>query len=86
MSIRLIGKADRVVLRNTLNEYGKRTDGTMILICTGMAPGSGPGAISVHVVWNREQYNTLSCVVRKSVFGVSDLVQHKPGCTTLEDS
>ena len=27
----------------------------------------------------------LSLVVRKPVFGVSDLVQHKPGCTATED-
>ena len=24
--------------------------------------------------------------MRKSVFGVSDMVQHKPGCTTTEDA
>ena len=28
----------------------------------------------------------MSLVVRKPVFGVSDQVQHKPGCTTTEDS
>ena len=27
----------------------------------------------------------LGLVVRKPVFGVSDLVQHKPGCTATED-
>ena len=27
----------------------------------------------------------MSLVVRKPVFGVSDLVQHKTGCTTIED-
>ena len=27
----------------------------------------------------------MSLVVRKPVFGVSDLVQHKPGCTATED-
>ena len=28
----------------------------------------------------------LSLVVRKAVFGVSDLVRHKPGCAITEDS
>ena len=28
----------------------------------------------------------MSLVVRKPVFGVSDQVRHKPGCTTTEDS
>ena len=28
----------------------------------------------------------LSLVVRKPVFGVSDHVRHKPGCTTMEDT
>ena len=27
----------------------------------------------------------MSLVVRKPVFGVSDLVQHKPGCAVTED-
>ena len=27
----------------------------------------------------------MSLVVRKPVFGVSDQVRHKPGCTTTED-
>ena len=27
----------------------------------------------------------LSLVVRKPVFGISDLVRHKPGCTATED-
>ena len=27
----------------------------------------------------------MSLVVRKPVFGVSDLVRHKPGCTATED-
>ena len=27
----------------------------------------------------------LSLVVRKPVFGVSDQVRHKPGCTATED-
>ena len=27
----------------------------------------------------------MSLVVRKTVFGVSDLVGHKPGCTAIED-
>ena len=30
-------------------------------------------------------YNILSLDVRKPVFGVSDLVRHKPGCTVTED-
>ena len=28
----------------------------------------------------------MSLVVRKLVFGVSDQVSHKPGCTATEDS
>ena len=27
----------------------------------------------------------MSLVVRKPVYGVSDLVRHKPGCTVMED-
>ena len=27
----------------------------------------------------------MNLVVRKTVFGVSDHVQHKPGCTVTED-
>ena len=30
-------------------------------------------------------YLYMSLVVRKPVFGVSDQVRHKPGCTTTED-
>ena len=30
--------------------------------------------------------NDLSLVVRKPVFGVSDLVRQKPGCAVTEDS
>ena len=30
-------------------------------------------------------YHNLSLVVRKPVFGVSDQVRHKPGCTASED-
>ena len=30
--------------------------------------------------------SNLSLVVRKRVFGVSDLVRHKPGCTVTEKS
>ena len=30
-------------------------------------------------------YNDWKLVVRKPVFGVSDKVRHKPGCTTTED-
>ena len=36
---------------------------------------------SIHVI--RAFY--MSLVVRKPVFGVSDQVQHKPGCTASED-
>ena len=39
--------------------------------------------------WNREiSDNTtgnMSLVVRKPVFGVSDQVPHKPGCTATQD-
>ena len=36
------------------------------------------------VIMHQFIYN-LSLVVRKPVFGVSDQVRHKPGCTTIED-
>ena len=29
--------------------------------------------------------SNMSLVVRKPVFGVSDQIRHKPGCTTTED-
>ena len=32
-----------------------------------------------------DMYNNMSLVLRKPVFGVSDLVRHKPGCTVTED-
>ena len=32
-----------------------------------------------------EAEDHLSLVVRKPVFGVSDLVRHKPGCTATQD-
>ena len=36
--------------------------------------------------WSRWTSHTyMSLVVRKMVFGASDVVQHKPGCTTKED-
>ena len=34
---------------------------------------------------DEEEENYLSLVVRKPVFGVSDQVPHKPGCTSTED-
>ena len=33
-----------------------------------------------------EVSDQMSLVVRKPIFGVSDQVLHKPGCTTTEDS
>ena len=33
----------------------------------------------------QQYYGQLSLVVRKPVFGVSDQVRHKPGCTTSQD-
>ena len=33
----------------------------------------------------KEALSHLSLIVRKPVFGVSDLVRHKSGCTVLED-
>ena len=33
----------------------------------------------------REGLNYMSLVLRKPVFGVSDQVRHKPGCTTTEN-
>ena len=35
---------------------------------------------------NDSGYCDMSLVVRKPVFGVSDQVQHKPGCAVTEDS
>ena len=32
-----------------------------------------------------ENHSNMSLVVRKPVFGVSDQVRHKPGCTVTED-
>ena len=31
------------------------------------------------------KFNDMNLVVRKPVFGVSDQVRHKPGCTATED-
>ena len=33
----------------------------------------------------KRQMNHLSLVMREPVFGVSDQVPHKPGCTATED-
>ena len=33
----------------------------------------------------KPQFYYMSLVVRKPVFGVSDQVRHKPGCTVTED-
>ena len=30
--------------------------------------------------------NNLSCITRKTVFGVSDQARHRPDCTTTGDS
>ena len=38
-----------------------------------------------HVLYMEDSSSKMSLVVRKSVFGVSDQVRHKPGCTTTED-
>ena len=40
--------------------------------------------ITEGVMFSPKQY-TMSLVVRKPVFGVSDQVRHKPGCTAAED-
>ena len=45
---------------------------------------------SIHIVHlvtycNTEAKNKMSLVMRKPVFGVSDLVRHKSGCTTTQD-
>ena len=34
---------------------------------------------------DRETRDNMSLVMRKPVFGVSDQVRHKPGCTTTKD-
>ena len=37
-------------------------------------------------VWKKISYNhEMSLVVRKPVFGISDHVLYKPGCTAMED-
>ena len=40
--------------------------------------------VGYHIGWVTIE-DDLSLVVRKPVFGVSDQVPHKPGCTTTED-
>ena len=41
------------------------------------------------IVWTKTESAIMECkmslVVRKPVFGVSDLVRHKPGCAVTED-
>ena len=37
----------------------------------------------VHELFDTPSY--MSIVLRKSVFGISDQVQHKPDCSTTED-
>ena len=39
----------------------------------------------VTVLWNQGRHVYMSLVVRKPVFGVSDLDRHKPGCAVTED-
>ena len=36
------------------------------------------------ILWHRTMVK-MGCVVRKSVFGVSDQVQHRRGCTATEN-
>ena len=42
-------------------------------------------AVRSHVFHFSSGVSNMSLVVRKPVFGYSDQVRHKPGCTTTED-
>ena len=44
-----------------------------------------PLALSFIFLTSQNIKHDMSLVVRKPVFGVSDQVQHKPGCTTTQD-
>ena len=46
-------------------------------------PYAGPDVIKALSCSTQLSY--MGLVVRKPVFGVSDLVRHKPGCTATED-
>ena len=45
----------------------------------------GPRKNSVTSAGSEYEIYHMSLVVRKPVFGVSDLVRHKPGCAITED-
>ena len=45
-----------------------------------------PEQVLTVYVLGRNKKNNMSLVLRKPVFGVSDKVPHKQGCTTTEDS
>ena len=57
----------------------------MIRICTALLAitciSTSSGGTTVRLI----RSNNMSRVMRKPVFGVSDQVQHKPGCTVTED-
>ena len=49
-------------------------------------PNNGnKGTLLLHLEANLLEYGFMSLVVGKPVFGVSDQVPHKPGCTATED-
>ena len=41
--------------------------------------------IKLAVGYGTLHYNNLNLIVRKPVFGVSDQIRHKPGCTIKGD-
>ena len=55
--------------------------GPQHLIATCRAPDNAKVCIVTFI----SKHSDMSCDVRKPVFGVSDQVRHKPGCTATED-
>ena len=60
--------------------------------CLNCAVMCFAGLIMLEILKNKSKYGMkfkvqykMSLAVRKPVFGVSDQVQHKPGCTVTED-
>ena len=55
----------------------------------GMRVGLGPSKVLQYALQVssviKQTHNKMSPVVRKPVFGVSDQVRHKPGCTATQD-
>ena len=59
--------------QNLCNDYNSYSHNTTLLTLTDVLACS-----DLHT-------DTMSLVLRKPVFGVSDQVPHKPGCTATED-